>query len=105
MSITCGLRSSRLYQGGKCRGDQAPRTPFMPSAEQGFTGLEERTGEVATARAARGLLGVETPRVSRVSTGGCVTVTSGPGPFGERSSDRSFQSGLHPRTPTSPLEI
>ena len=81
MSITCGLRSSRLYQGGKCRGDQAPRTPFMPSAEQGFTGLEERTGEVATARTARGLLGVETPRVSRVYTGGCVTVTSGPGPF------------------------
>ena len=112
MSITCGLRSSRLYPGGKCGGDQAPRTlsasrrgrGFTPSAEQGFTGSEERTGEVATARAAKGLLGVETPRVSRVSTGGRVTVTSGPGPFGE-SSDRSFQSGPHPHTPTSPLEI
>lgn len=81
MSIPCGLRSSRLYPGGKCGGDQAPRTlsasrrgrGFTPSAEQGFTGSEERTGEVATARAAKGLLGVETPRVSRVSTGGRVT--------------------------------
>lgn len=113
MSITCGLHSSRLYQGGKCGGDQAPRTlsagrrgrDFMTSAERGFTGSEEPTGEVAAARVAGALLGVETPRGSPVSTGGRATVPSGPGPFGERSSDRSFQTGPHPRTPTPPLEI
>lgn len=113
MSITCGLRSSRLYQGGKRGGDQALRTlsagrrgrDFKPSAERGFTGSEERTGDVASSRAARGRLGVETPRGSRVSTGGRVPVSSGPGPFGEGSSDRSFQTGPHPHTPTSPLEI
>ncbi|CAI9154980.1 unnamed protein product [Rangifer tarandus platyrhynchus] len=77
----------------------------MTSAERGFTGSEEPTGEVAAARVAGALLGVETPRGSPVSTGGRATVPSGPGPFGERSSDRSFQTGPHPRTPTPPLEI